>query len=264
MNPIDTYPLTPSLAHEWDDEADSKIKASILSFLTHTTDSAHKVAHEISLTVEPGDNLEGFRNEVEDICIYTSKHLPANHESQDRLVEIVEAFRELPQSAGQPQWRYIFQDGCSMLIEAEDAQDLCCLHTDTPENKVKRRYLRNLHAFMARLTRDGVSDCSYQALQAIIRALERADPPVTTRTMDLLIVYDWVRLAAKQLMEAELDNTRIGGELWDVEEKPGFSKERWEFWLERLGDIEEDGGYEIEAREIAGKARRILEQLMEG
>jgi hypothetical protein len=79
----------------------------------------------------------------------------------------------------------------------------------------------------------------------------------------MLIVYDWVRLAAKQLTEAELRDTRVGGELWGVEEKPGFSKERWEFWLKRLGDIEEDGGYEFEAREIAEKARRILEQMVE-
>jgi hypothetical protein len=119
MDPIETYPLTLDLSHKWGDEADTKIKASILSFLSHTTHSAHKVAKDISLAVESGHNIGGFRDEVEDICIYTSKHLPANHESQDRLVEIVEAIRELPQSAGQPQWRYIFQDGCSMLIEAE-------------------------------------------------------------------------------------------------------------------------------------------------
>lgn len=50
-----------------------------------------------------------------------------------------------------------------------EAQDFCRLDEDTPENKNKRRYLRNLHAFMARLTCDGVSDCSYQALQAINR-----------------------------------------------------------------------------------------------
>lgn len=71
--------------------------------------------------------------------------------------------------------------------------------------------------------------------------------------MNMLIVYDWVRLAGKQLTEAELEDTRIGGELWSVKEKPGVSKKRWEFWLKRLGDIEEDGGYEFEAREIAGK-----------
>lgn len=119
------------------------------------------------------------------------------------------------------------------------AQDLCRLHEDTPENKIKRTYLRNLHAFMARLTRNGVSDCSYQALQAITQALERADPPITTRTMDMLILYDWARLAVNRLMEGELKNTLIGGELWDVE-KPGFSKERWKSWVKRLGDIEKD------------------------
>lgn len=119
MEPIDTYPLNLDLTHEWDDEADTKIKTSIQSFPIGSTNWAQEVANDISLAVKPEHNLGGFRDEVEDICIYTSKYLPANHVSQDRLVEIVEAIRELPQSEGQPQWRYIFQDGCYMLIEAE-------------------------------------------------------------------------------------------------------------------------------------------------
>lgn len=119
MEPIETYPLTLDLTHECDDEADTNIKTSIVSFLTHYTKSPHEVAHNITLAVKPEHNLEGFRNEVEDICIYTSKFLPANHVAQDRLVEIVQAVREVPQAAGQPLWQYIFQDGCSMLIEAE-------------------------------------------------------------------------------------------------------------------------------------------------
>lgn len=143
------------------------------------------------------------------------------------------------------------------------AQDLYRLHIDTPENRTKRIYLRNLRAFMARLTRKGISDCSYQALSAITQALETAEPQLLTRTMDMFIVYDWVRLAARQLMDgAQHKDTRIGGELWAVREKPGFSRERWEFWRNRLGNIEKNEGYEVDAIEVAGKARRILEQLM--
>jgi hypothetical protein len=143
------------------------------------------------------------------------------------------------------------------------AQDLCRLHIDTPENRVKRTYLRNLNAFMARLTRDGISDCSYQALIAFTQALETAEPYATTRTMDVLVVYDWLRLAAKKLMEAEIKSARVRGDLWD-KEKSGFSQERWVFWMRRLGDIEGDGDYEDQAREVAGKAKRILEQFLEG
>lgn len=119
MEPIDTYPLALDLAHEWDDETDRKIKASILSFLNHSARSAHEVATDISSALKPEDNVGGYRDEVEEICVHVSKHLPANHVSQDRLVEVVEALRELPQNAGQPQWRHLFQDGSSMLIEAE-------------------------------------------------------------------------------------------------------------------------------------------------
>ena len=116
---------------------------------------------------------------------------------------------------------------------------------------------------MARLTRDGISDCSYQALIAFTQALETAETYATTRTMDVLIVYDWLRLAARRLMEAEIKGARVRGELWDYE-KRGFSRERWMFWMRRLGDIEGDGEYEDQTREVAGKARKILEQLMEG
>jgi hypothetical protein len=81
--------------------------------------------------------------------------------------------------------------------------------------------------------------------------------------MDVLVVYDWLRLAAKKLMEAEIKSARVRGDLWD-KEKSGFSQERWVFWMRRLGDIEGDGDYEDQAREVAGKAKRILEQFLEG
>jgi hypothetical protein len=116
---------------------------------------------------------------------------------------------------------------------------------------------------MARLTRDGVSDCSYQALIAFTQALEKAESYATTRTMDMLIVYDWLRLAAEKLMEAEIKDARVRGELWD-DEKRGFSQERWKFWRKRLEGIEEDAEYEVQAREVAGRAKKILEQFLEG
>ena len=285
MDPVETYPLDLDLTHKWDDEADTKIKRSIHCFLTQsTTISAQEVANEIASSFQPEHNIGGFRDGVEDICIYTSRYLPANHISQDRLIEIIKALRELPQQEQQPQWRYIFQTGSYLLIEAEGkkamnrptskplltdsswktgAQDLYHLHIDTPENAVKRAHLRNLHAFMARLTRDGISICFYQALHAFSQALETAEPYITTRTMDVLIVYDWLRLAGSKLMEAELKGSPGCGELWD-KQKPGFSQERWEFWRRRLEDIEKDAGYEDQARETAGKAKDVLVQLMEG
>jgi hypothetical protein len=123
MESVEIHPLNLDLTHKWDDEADTKIKVSILSFLDpSTTKSAHEVAEEISLAFGPEHNVDGFRDEVEDICIYTSKYLPANHTSQDRLIEIVEALREFPQQAGHPQWQYIFQTGSYMLVEAEGKQ----------------------------------------------------------------------------------------------------------------------------------------------
>jgi hypothetical protein len=143
------------------------------------------------------------------------------------------------------------------------AQELYDLHIDTPENQVKRGYLRNLNAFMARLTRDGVSGCSYQALIAFTQALETLEPYTITRTTDVLIVYDWLRLAGRKLMAAEIKGARVRGELWD-KEKPGFSQQRWNFWRRRLLDIEGDEGYDVQTREVARTARNILDQLMEG
>jgi len=285
MQSIDTYPLDLDLTHKWDDEADTKIKRSIYCFLTQsTTISTQEVANDIASSFKPEHNIGGFRDGVEDICIYTSKYLPANHISQDRLIEVIKAVRELPQQEQQPQWQSIFQSGSYLLIEAEGketmirhgedntdkifflitgAQDLYHLHISTPENAVKRTHLRNLHAFMARLTRDGISICFYQALHAFSQALETAEPYLTTRTMDMLIVYDWLRLAGNKLMEAELKGSPGCGELWD-KRKPGFSQERWEFWKKRVEDIETDTGYEVQAREVAGNAESLLKQLMGG
>jgi hypothetical protein len=119
MEPLETYPLPLNLTHKWDDEADTTIKTSILSFLTPSTPTiAHEVALDISQAFKPEHNIDGFLDEVEDICIYTSKYLPANHVAQDKLVEIVEAVRELPECVGQPQWRYLLQTGSYLLVEA--------------------------------------------------------------------------------------------------------------------------------------------------
>jgi hypothetical protein len=148
--------------------------------------------------------------------------------------------------------------GCFVITGAQELSDL---HVDTAENQVKRVYLRNLNAFMARLTRDGVSGCSYQALIAFTQALETPVPYTITRIMDVLIVYDWLRLAGRKLMAAEIKGARVRGELWN-REKQGFSQERWNFWRSRLEEIEEDEQYEVQTREIAGKARDILDQLM--
>ncbi|KAK6000691.1 hypothetical protein QM012_003416 [Aureobasidium pullulans] len=95
MVPIDTYPLTLDLNHEWNDETDTAIKASISSFLLQSTNSAYQVALDISLAVKPEHNINGFRDEVDGICIYVSKYLPANHVAQDRLVEVIEAVKGL-------------------------------------------------------------------------------------------------------------------------------------------------------------------------
>lgn len=64
-------------------------------------------------------------------------------------------------------------------------------------------------------------------------------------------------------MKADSKGARVVGELWD-NRKPGFSQERWKFWRKRLEDIENDAGYEDQAREVAGRAKEILEQLVEG
>jgi hypothetical protein len=119
MEPIQTYSLDINLTHKYDDEADTTIKTSILSFLLPSTPkSAQEVALDISLALKPEHNIDGFRDEVEDICIYTSKYLPANHVAQDKLVEIVEAVRELPECVGQPRWRDLLQTGSYSLVEA--------------------------------------------------------------------------------------------------------------------------------------------------
>ena len=117
MDPLDTYPLDTDLTHKWDDETDTKIKARILSFLFQSsTKSAQEIASEIAQAFKPEHNISGFRDGVEDICIYTSKHLPA---SQDRFIAIIKALRELPHWDGQPRWQGIFQTGSYLLIEAE-------------------------------------------------------------------------------------------------------------------------------------------------
>ena len=78
--------------------------------------------------------------------------------------------------------------------------------------------------------------------------------------MDVLIVFDWLRFAGRNLVQSKATNGK-GGSLWNGE--PGYSEQRWQFWKKRLQDVSNDSNYDMIARESALKAYGMLEGLLD-
>lgn len=130
-------------------------------------------------------------------------------------------------------------------------------------------YWRNLNAFCARLTRDGIDDCTVYALWVIREAQEdepdpcskayhRQGPPLDYY---IPIVADYISQIGFLLFQSEEDFGDMGkGErLWKG--KTGFCMERWIFWKERLRVVRAQKQCKEETRRLAGQTERLMRKI---
>lgn len=117
--------------------------------------------------------------------------------------------------------------------------------TADPNQIHERACWRNLHAFCARLTRDGTCHFVRYALWALRPALED-EPDSRAKAYQtqgpaldyyIPIAADWISQTGSVLFGCEEDSSSgdQGGRLWKG--KPGFSVERWAFWKKRFGEV---------------------------
>lgn len=90
-------------------------------------------------------------------------------------------------------------------------------------------------------------------------ALEAPEPSPCRCSVDVLVVFDWLRIAGKQVLRS---NTVHGtGELlWNS--KPGYSLPRWQFWESSLGNISDCLVYEKSAREATLASVQMIRTLL--
>jgi hypothetical protein len=96
---------------------------------------------------------------------------------------------------------------------------------------------------------------SYWDLGLITGALENKSKTVPQLEMDVAAAAQWFLHAGSEIWRTKADYGAVYGqdsELWKG--KPGFSKERWNIWKERLATLEKDERLSDDTREAARKA----------
>lgn len=155
-----------------------------------------------------------------------------------------------------------------------------------PEIKADHQKYINLNAFGARLTASGTSDLKLTGLMSLCVALEdecwihppnlpvngakqgKQEVPYPIQCLNAIIplAAPWLLIAGKTFFECEEEweinsedgHKAIGGKLWKG--KPGFCKERWALWKERLGLI---GDMDELADETRKTAIEVLKRMTE-
>jgi hypothetical protein len=132
----------------------------------------------------------------------------------------------------------------------------------------------NFHAFTATGAQAGVTRFGGTGLPVITDALEhnikvweRSSETIRQFEINVPAASQWFLHASRHLLQLctyeEKSHFREESELWKG--KPGFGKERWEFWKERLVKVEEMEELSESTRDLArrsgvamGKAERSI------
>ena len=124
--------LTLNFDHEFDEDVDKTVKESIRSFLISSHYSAQDITHDIDRQFKVGQHYPGgYVDQVEDIFIFVSKFIPADHAAQDRLVDLVKEIRKLTPQIDRPSWESFLADNGKMSIVEAFYGKYSSLNADT-------------------------------------------------------------------------------------------------------------------------------------
>lgn len=214
-----------------------------------------------------------------ELFIAIAEQIPWQHSSQDKVIELVKAIRDLPNPT-----TITFDNGFSRRVKLwTDLPVLAAVLTDNVEthgiiinddsDEEKKSRLRdiNFQGFAARLTAEGVWDLSRLGVYRLRAVLEEG-PDYYIAGYDkvgphidacILPAEVWISLSAKVILRfcrANGDgadrNDLPGGEYWKGKE--GFSVERWEFWKQRLDEIMVNKEVSEETRSVAKKMKEKM------
>ena len=134
----------------------------------------------------------------------------------------------------------------------------------------RRQWWRNLNAFTAHLTSDGILNCKIYAIYALRDALEgqlahRHSPRVNTDLLAIpaldcrvAIAADWIVRCGRVLFDHHEDLGEVApGPLWKG--KSGSFLERWQVWKQRFGEIGEHDKIDAETRTLAREGKSAME-----
>jgi hypothetical protein len=123
----------------------------------------------------------------------------------------------------------------------------------------------NFHAFTATLASTGVFGDDFamvSGLEVIVSALEKKSPTAWELEANTPAAIQWLLHATKTIFRnGQSIDTNWGAEseLWQGKE--GFSRQRWNFWKERLERMHNQDGLDDETKQLARKASVAMSKI---
>ncbi|KAF8906980.1 hypothetical protein CPB84DRAFT_1744776 [Gymnopilus junonius] len=225
-----------------------------------------------------------FLFEMWGVVIDVAQQLPWKDTRQDRLVDIIRALKDLPESKAIQMNSWGELEVWADLPLLGPVMTETCYGINLDDTSFKQKIIRarqqNFVAFAARLTKSNLADrAHHHAIQDFREALEEEpDPRARAYLQQGPRLDTYVPLAAAWTLFAggivfahcrvsgSGDNTdvrdrtsRDGGKNWKGAN--GFSVERWNFWKKRFGEIKGHNQASEETRGLAAEAQGAMRRI---
>jgi hypothetical protein len=221
---------------------------------------------------DPDLTLEDYAYLLFGACVDKALKVPPGHPSQQRLIRLLQCIQAAPAPPdAEPEDGYwdLLPSFLLQISEAYNAEGLfeSQHEPDTWDKRMSKEEWRNLHGFLAvwneSQAEEDKSSFHHKVLVLLRHVLET---PRKTQTLNqnfpalsvcILITARqlWVKCQASEELEPR-NETRLrhsqevelynGPDAWTVD--------RWNFWVERLGQLKLAGGLDEDAREAARQA----------
>ncbi|KAL0470373.1 hypothetical protein QR685DRAFT_523475 [Neurospora intermedia] len=210
--------------------------------------AAKRLADRLDSTILTRDDPADMETEVEDARynVYTTllaavQLVPAGHEAHRRLALVL---HDLAGLDGHPAWQHL--DGFA-ICNRDAWQDPTLSLESATDPEVHERWC-NLNAFLAILLSTGAINWRELPIWELRDGLEESVEELSQEGKDTRVVVAtlWIKHAGKFIWEhslsgkpGNLDETDSrmlrAGELYQGQ--PGYSRDRWDFWKRRLGEL---------------------------
>ncbi|KAK2754557.1 hypothetical protein FQN54_006958 [Arachnomyces sp. PD_36] len=236
--------------------------------------------------VEPSSNdtptTEGHLWDLWYSVLHCARRTPwRDSASQNRLLDLVRALGARPDPPLPTQmtiplkqdWMWSSGKLWSKLLMLGPSTRECwndCPRGESDTSPPEIHAWTNINAFVAAITKEGLSNFWLYAIWAMRSGLEespKARSSVGDHDLHVPAAAVWIMVAGEEIRKRddvwEASRTggdpACGGDLWKG--KRGFCTERWDFWKSRFNTLRQQEGLWAETREIAAEAFRKMESL---
>ncbi|ORY07926.1 hypothetical protein BCR34DRAFT_570288 [Clohesyomyces aquaticus] len=242
-------------------DSDNDFYPAIQKYLSGTADLAETVK-KISIAIDAAKDIEDVTWGLGYSVLHSAKRISFRDEQgHAKLVEFMREIKRHPKAEN----NNIYNFGWAARETWNDSPGVSSGYS-VPEIHA----WSNVNYFVARLTKEGISEFWIYAIWAMRSGLEENEvknyahvPAPPSRKLDAYVsaAAMWVFAMGRELYDKEKDltptspnqgNPGVGGDRWKG--KAEFSKERWSLWKQRFGEVAEMQDVSDETRKIANEA----------